>query len=108
MRPLAGRVRQFGVVVTHGRKSGTRYETPVNVFDTDDGVVIALTYGEQVDWLKNVIAAGECEIVRSGDTQQFQSPIVVDGDEALAYFPSVVRPILGALGVERFLLLTTK
>jgi deazaflavin-dependent oxidoreductase (nitroreductase family) len=108
MRPFARRTPQFGVVVTHGRKSGTRFETPVNVFDTDDGVVIALTYGENVDWLKNVLVAGECEVIRSRVAQQFQSPVVVDGDEALAYFPSVLHPVFGAIGVERFLLLTTK
>lgn len=108
MKPIARRAPQFGVVVTHGRKSGARYETPVNVFDTDEGVVIALTYGENVDWLKNVMAAGGCEVIRSGVVQQFQSPAVVDGDEVLAYFPSVLRPVFGAIGVERFLLLTTK
>lgn len=108
MKPFARRTPRFGVVVTYGRRSGTRFETPVNVFDTDDGVVIALTYGEDVDWLKNVLAAGECEVVRSGHVHRFQSPIVVDADEALAYLPSALRPILGAVGVERFLLLTTK
>jgi deazaflavin-dependent oxidoreductase (nitroreductase family) len=108
MKPLARRAPQFGVVVTHGRKSGTRFETPVNIFDADHGVVIALTYGENVDWLKNVLAAGSCEVIRSGVVQQFQSPVVVDGDEVLVYFPSVLRPVLGAIGVERFLLLSTK
>ncbi len=104
-KPIARHAPQFGVVIVNGRKSGNPYETPVNVFPTNDGVVIALSYGEDVDWLKNVLAAGQCEIVRSGDTRHFDSPTVVGADEALAFVPSALRPILRALGISKFLLL---
>jgi hypothetical protein len=30
---------------------------------TTDGVVIALTYGPEVDWYRNVLAAGHCELL---------------------------------------------
>ncbi|HEY4464819.1 MAG TPA: nitroreductase family deazaflavin-dependent oxidoreductase, partial [Streptosporangiaceae bacterium] len=48
----------FGLVVHGGRRSGRRYETPVNVFPGEDGYVLALTYGPDTDWVKNVMAAG--------------------------------------------------
>ena len=40
----AGR-RRLGFLEHVGRKSGKAYRTPLNVFSTDDGVAILLTYG---------------------------------------------------------------
>lgn len=48
----------LGVVVHQGRRSGKEYQTPVNVFAAPDGYVLALTYGADTDWVKNVLAAG--------------------------------------------------
>ena len=56
----------FGVIVHHGRRSGLRYQTPVNVFSAGNGYVIALTYGPETDWVKNVLAAGGCELRTRG------------------------------------------
>jgi deazaflavin-dependent oxidoreductase (nitroreductase family) len=51
-----------------GGRTGQRYETPVNVFPTDDGYVFALTYGPNTDWVRNVLAAGSCELRKRGQT----------------------------------------
>ena len=48
----------LGVVVHRGRRSGRVYQTPVNVFATEDGYVFALTYGPDTDWVKNVSGRG--------------------------------------------------
>ena len=56
----------FGVVVHHGRHSGRRYQTPVNVFPAKDGYLLALTYGQDTDWVKNALAAGGCELRTPG------------------------------------------
>ncbi len=51
------------MVITHtGRKSGTRYHTPVNftLFDGDVYCVAAL--GQAADWYRNVLAHPEVEI----------------------------------------------
>jgi len=50
----------MGLVVHRGRRSGRVYDTPVLVFPADDGYVIALTYGPDTDWIRNVLAAGGC------------------------------------------------
>ena len=55
-RPFAPRLSGFGVVEHAGRRSGHRYRTPVNVFRTGTSYVIALTYGVESDWVKNVLA----------------------------------------------------
>ena len=61
-RRFANRLPGFGVVTNVGRKSGRLYETPVNVFREPDGFLIALTYGRDSGWVKNVLAAGGCQL----------------------------------------------
>jgi deazaflavin-dependent oxidoreductase (nitroreductase family) len=52
----------FSIVTTVGRKSGKTYETPIIVQPTDGGFMIELTYGDQVQWYRNALAAGGCTI----------------------------------------------
>jgi deazaflavin-dependent oxidoreductase (nitroreductase family) len=92
-------------VVRHvGRRSGRLYRTPVNLFRSGDRYVIALTYGAERDWVKNVLAAGGCGAETRGRTVQLTEPRVVKGDHAVV--PSAVRPILKAIGVTGFMELT--
>src|SRR5215467_3082279 len=57
-RRFAGRVWGFGIVIHRGRRSGRLYRTPINLFRTADGFLIALTYGRDSEWVQNVLAAG--------------------------------------------------
>ena len=82
MRPLAmkssGTPGANASVVRHvGRKSGRPYETPVNAVATDDGFVIALPYGRNTDWLKNVLASGSATILDEGNTYEVDRPEIV-------------------------------
>ncbi len=68
LNPLLGRIARsahgpFAIVRHTGRKSGKTYETTIIVFPTADGFVIALTYGPDVDWYRNVVAAGRCTVL---------------------------------------------
>lgn len=36
--------------------------------------MVALTYGADSDWVKNVLAASECGLTTRGQTHRFQSP----------------------------------
>jgi len=71
LNPLTRRLARssFGpfTIVRHvGRRSGKQYETPIIVSPVKDGFVIELTYGYDVDWHKNVLAAGGCTMVWHG------------------------------------------
>src|ERR1700747_688030 len=55
---FAGWLPGFGILTHVGRKSGKVYRTPINVFRAPGGFIIALTYGGQSEWVKNVLAAG--------------------------------------------------
>jgi len=99
---LAGRAPGFGIVTHRGRRSGKLYRTPVNVFPRRDGYVIALTYGLDSDWVKNVLAAGECDLRTRGRNLHLTNPRVVH-DERRGTIPGPVRVILGWLGVANFM-----
>ena len=65
-------------VVHHvGRTTGQAYETPIGAVPTDDGFVIALPYGPNTDWLKNVLASGKATIVHDGASHAVDRPEVV-------------------------------
>jgi deazaflavin-dependent oxidoreductase (nitroreductase family) len=104
---VAGWLPGFGIVEHTGRRSGNRYRTPVNVFRTEGRYVIALTYGAETDWVKNVLVAGQCSLVVRGRLVPLRDPqIVIDADRRPA--PPVVRQCLGLLGVTKFLYLAVQ
>jgi len=74
-------------VIRHvGRTSGRPYETPVQAVATDDGFVIALPYGPNTDWLKNVLASGSATIVHEGNTYPVDGPEIVTTSVAAPLF----------------------
>jgi deazaflavin-dependent oxidoreductase (nitroreductase family) len=104
-RPIAAWMPGFGVIVHHGRRSGRRYQTPVNVFSAGQGYVIALTYGPDTDWVKNVLAAGRCELRTRGQTIQMGAPRLFH-DESRSGIRPIERQVLRLLNVADFLSLT--
>jgi deazaflavin-dependent oxidoreductase (nitroreductase family) len=105
-RHIAPWLPGFGVVVHRGRRSGRSYQTPVNVFHTPDGYVFALTYGADTDWVRNVLAAGGCELRTRGRTVELDSPRLYH-DESRRGIRPVERQILRLLHVADFLSLRT-
>jgi deazaflavin-dependent oxidoreductase (nitroreductase family) len=101
-RPLARRLPWFAVVVHRGRRSGRTYRTPVNAFRSNDRYLIALTYGRDRDWVKNVLAAGGCDLETRGRTIRVVDPLIVR-DRQHERFPAPIRPILTALLVTETL-----
>jgi len=59
---FAGWMPGFAILTDVGRRSGQTYRTPVNVLRDGVRYVFALTYGSDVDWVRNVLAARGCEI----------------------------------------------
>jgi deazaflavin-dependent oxidoreductase (nitroreductase family) len=107
VRHIAPRAPGLGLVVHRGRRSGREYQTPVNVFRTEDGFVIALTYGPQhTDWVKNVLAAGGCELRTGGRVLRMNSPRVYH-DESRRGIRPLERQALRLLGVADFLSVRT-
>ena len=94
----------FGVVVHRGRKSGRTFRTPVNVFVRENAYVFALTYGAQSDWVRNVQAAGGCELITHRQAVQLSNPRIAHS-ESRNDLPLVVRTILRLTKVRDYLVL---
>ncbi len=94
----------FGLVIHRGRKSGKSYRTPVNVFVRNNAYVFALTYGPQADWVRNVQAAGGCEMVTRRVTVTLTDPRIEHNSSRID-LPLVVRSILRTTKVDDYLVL---
>jgi deazaflavin-dependent oxidoreductase (nitroreductase family) len=106
VKHVAPRLPTLGLIVHRGRKSGRRYETPVMVFRDGNQFLIALTYGgEHTDWVKNVVAAGGCQLRTGGRTYEMGSAHVYQ-DESRAGIRPLERQVLRLLGAAEFLSLT--
>lgn len=102
MRPLTGRMPGFGTIVVAGRSSGRLHRTPVNVFREGDDWIVALTYGSQVQWVRNVMGTGGCALETRGRTLELTDPeLVLDPTRRLV--PRPVRVMLGFMRVSEFL-----
>src|ERR671916_3166570 len=87
---LAQRLPGFGIVVHTGRRSRRQYRTPVNVFRQGDRYIIALTYGSNADWVRNVLADGGCTLETQGRREATRSPQLFH-DESRQAVPAPVR-----------------
>jgi deazaflavin-dependent oxidoreductase (nitroreductase family) len=102
---FAGWLPCFGILTHVGRKSGKAYQTPVNVFRASNGFIIALTYSSESEWVKNVLAAGGCELKTRGNKYRLSAPKVVR-DPTQRRFPIPVRVVLRIVGADEYMQLS--
>ena len=104
-RPLAGRrfFPLWAIVHHRGRRSGHDYQVPVAIRASADSFTIPLPWGDQTQWVHNVLAAGGCTIRWRGDDHPVTEPVVIGSEEAGSAFSGAQRAILGAAGVRSFL-----
>ena len=92
----------FAVIHHVGRRSGKPYATPIIVEPMGNKFVIALTYGPEVDWYRNVRAAGHSTLLWHGKTYTLEQPEPIDREQALPAFPLPARMILRMLNRQHF------
>jgi deazaflavin-dependent oxidoreductase (nitroreductase family) len=97
----------FSLVRHIGRRSGHAYETPVILAKVADGFIAELTYGDRVDWYRNVTAAGGCVVVQHGKEYRVSGLETVDPEQGRSAYPPPFRQILTAMGRKEFRLLRT-
>jgi deazaflavin-dependent oxidoreductase (nitroreductase family) len=102
-RPVAKRLPNFAILTHRGRKSSRTYRTPINVFRRGDHYFLFLTYGSDVQWVKNVLAAGSCSIETRGRVVELVEPELIT-DPELRPAPPLVRFVEGRIaGVDQYL-----
>jgi deazaflavin-dependent oxidoreductase (nitroreductase family) len=99
---IARRGGSFALVKHVGRKSGKPYETPIIAKPVPGGLMIELTYGDQVDWYRNVRAAGGCVILLNGVEWVITGFEQVDAATGRAAFTPLQRGILRILRRTHF------
>jgi hypothetical protein len=79
--------------------------TPVSAFPLGDGFVVALLYGDgaNVDWCRNVMAAGGCILKTLGQEYVLERPEIIPASQALNAFPALTRRMLTTRGIDQFL-----
>ncbi len=102
---VAGHLPWFAIVRHVGRTSGRVYRTPVNAFRTDGGYIIALTYGPESDWVKNVLAAGSCELLTRGRRVRLHDPRI-ETDPSKSWAPLPVRLALSLFRASQYMRLS--
>lgn len=106
---IAGnRLRVYSAIEHVGRRSGHAYSTPVVAVPFGDGFVVPLPYGTNVDWYRNVQAAGTCTLRWNEQEYALERPELLTQAEALDAFPLLQRIIFGAGGVDAYLWLHTQ
>lgn len=103
-RLVAGWLPGFAILSHVGRRSGRTYRIPINVFRRGDRFFFALTYGSDVDWVKNVLAAGECSIRTLGRDVRLVEPELL-ADRELGFLPFPARLVERWNGVTEVLLM---
>ena len=103
LRPIVTKVPPLGVVTHRGRKSGRMYHTPVNVFRRGDAYLFFLTYGSDVEWVKNVLTSGSCSLEIRGMVVDLVEPQLIT-DPELRPAPPLARFIERRIaGVTQYL-----
>lgn len=98
----------FALLRHVGRRSGKTYEIPIMVWRVEDGFVIVLTYGRQVDWLRNLQAAGQGSLRWHKQEYIFQKPEFIDAKTALPALPPFIKQILRLRGAHEFVKLSSQ
>ena len=101
-RLVAGRLPGFGVLTHTGRRSRRRYRTPLLVLRRGDDVVIALWYGSNVHWVRNVVAAGGCELETGGRKLRLADPAIWE-DPTRSVLPLPLRWAGALVGLTEFI-----
>jgi deazaflavin-dependent oxidoreductase (nitroreductase family) len=78
-RLFAGVLPGLGLVTHVGRRTGRRYQTPVLVSRRGDLYEVALWYGSDAQWVKNVRAAGGCALRVGGKEVRVTEPELFTG-----------------------------
>jgi deazaflavin-dependent oxidoreductase (nitroreductase family) len=98
-RPVVKNLPTFAILTHRGRKTGRSYRTPINVFRRGTEYFFFLTYESDVQWVKDVLAAGSCSIETRGRVVELVEPELITDPElrpAPPHVRFVERRIAGA------------
>lgn len=95
-------------VLTHiGRTSGATFHTPLDAHPIDGGYIFIVMYGQQSDWVKNILASGEATLTVEGADTALTNPKIIGKGEAFLVLSRDVKAPAGFLNVTEYLRMDT-
>lgn len=109
MMLIAGRRGSPIAVMRHtGRRSGRQYSIPILAAPVAGGFVFALTYGDHVDWYRNILAVGEGVLIWRGREFLLGSPITITSHDGRTAFSQPWHLLLSVMRTADFFRMTVK
>jgi len=116
LRPLIGKVNprimglagtrwspNFSILTHRGHRSGRVYTTPVSALPRSGFFWIGLAFGEEAGWMRNVMAAGECDLRYRGAAYRLVEPLVVERTDVTSQLPAMLRIAGPVVGIHKIL-----
>lgn len=86
-----------------GRLTGRPYATPLVANPVPGGFALPLPYGRDVDWARNLLAAGEGVLQDHGVRTRVGNPRIVPAVELLPELPLVTHRVIATYGIRDFM-----
>jgi deazaflavin-dependent oxidoreductase (nitroreductase family) len=94
VRFFSGRSKHAALIEHVGRNSGTTYQTPVTAHRAEDTIIVPLPYGTEIDWLRNLQAAGDGIVKLENRSFTVLDPEVVPVERIIPLLPPYVTRIV--------------
>jgi deazaflavin-dependent oxidoreductase (nitroreductase family) len=98
-----GRRSAWGLITISGRRTGTVRTLPVLPHVAGNVVLIPMSYGEEVQWVRNVLATGQASLRYRGRILDLANPRLVDLEEVAPILPERAADQYARLRIRRFL-----
>jgi deazaflavin-dependent oxidoreductase (nitroreductase family) len=95
----------FSLIRHTGRNTGKPYETPLLLAAHGNDFIAELTYGPDVAWYRNVVAAGHCTVFSKGAEYQIDAIQPCDPQVGMRAFGRPAALVLQLLHRREFRLL---
>jgi len=82
----------WALIVHRGRRSGTEYRTPVLARRSGSTLSIALYYGRDAQWVRNLEAAGGGTVIRRGQRMRLANVRVEGADRRIPVLRADLLP----------------
>jgi len=103
MARMAGSRYWYTALLRHtGRRSGKSYATPLMAMRSSDSFLVALPYGTNVDWLRNVQVVGRATLQLRGQMYVVTDPVIVDRAMALPHLSTPMRNTMRWFDVKNY------
>jgi deazaflavin-dependent oxidoreductase (nitroreductase family) len=98
IKPIARAIPGTATITHRGRKSGKAFKTIVTPYRRGDVLAIALGHGK-TDWVKNVLAAGEADLLYTRKVVHITNPRILEAGSDGSGLPWLLRLQLRKMAV---------